>query len=71
MKNLKNMVAAIVLTAILGMGATTARAGFLITDKATPVTGEVTQFSETDSQDLGAMLDGVIVMGIKGVIVMG
>jgi hypothetical protein len=68
MKNLKNTIAAVGLMAILGMNATVAKAGLLITDKATPADGAQCQISK---DDFGAKIKGLIVIGLNGLIVIG
>ena len=71
MKNLKNMLAAITLTAVLMLGATSANAGILLSDLA----GTVNQnpcTEQTTKVDGGiAINDGIIVAGFTGIIVAG
>ncbi len=67
MKNLKNTIAAIGLATVLGMGATTAKAGILISDK----TGNMTENAECSTareETLTSKIKGIIVVGIAGLI---
>jgi len=73
MKNLKNMVAALSLMAVLGFGAVSANAGLLISDRSSngcaPVKNDIlTQLSGI--LIVGApMLDGIIILGRNGLLI--
>ena len=62
MKNLKNMMAAVTMLAVLVLGTTSANAGLLMSDRANPGQGN----SCTVKQDIMADLTGIILhrMGI-------
>lgn len=66
MKNLKNMVAATGLMAILGMGAVTANAGILISDAANQ--GGETQCQAT-TNDTELDVQGIIIASITGILI--
>ena len=63
MKNLKNIVAALTLTATLGFSSTIANAGILMSDKATPSTTCSTK------RVRATFLEGIIIIGKAGMLV--
>ena len=71
MKNLKNTLTAAVLMAVLGMGATVAKAGLLISDKATPADDTQCKVNDAKSDIKGFILvglNGFILVGVNGLI---
>lgn len=67
MKNLKNLLAAVTLMAVLMIGASTAKAGLLVSD----FTGSAPETPCTETNDDTKLDWGVIVNGATGVIVNG
>jgi hypothetical protein len=71
MKNLKNMMAAVLMVAVLMIGATSAKAGILLSDFA-PEAGNGGTCGQTTDRDTVASSEntGIIVMDFTGIIVM-
>ena len=68
MKNLKNTISALTLMVVLGLGAVSANAGFMITDKNAPCQGD------SITKDLADVLGGITVAGmpmLDGIIIIG
>ena len=68
MKNLKNMMSALSLMVVLGLGAVSANAGFMISDKSAPCQGD------SITKDLADTLGGITVAGmpmLDGIIIIG
>ncbi|CAN5321822.1 hypothetical protein BH10ACI1_BH10ACI1_30950 [soil metagenome] len=71
MKNLKNMLAAITLTAVLMLGATSANAGILLSD-FTGTSNQNPCTEQTTKNNGGvAVNDGILVAGFTGILVAG
>jgi hypothetical protein len=64
MKNLKNIVATLTLTATLGLGATAANAGMLISDKATKDSKPCSAKSVR-----GVFATGILIIGKAGLLI--
>ena len=75
MKNLKKMIAALGLTTAIAMTASTAKAGFLLTDLTDGDTNQpCTEKTDTSKTDWGFILTdatGVVVHGFTGIIIVG
>jgi len=65
MKNLKNMLTAVAMTAVLGFGTVSANAGFIISDKSATPKDCVAQTGVIDQ------IAGIIIVGLNGIIIVG
>lgn len=74
MKNLKNTISALTLMVVLGLGAVSANAGFMITDRNAPC--QDNSFTKDLADTIGGitvagmpMLDGIIIIGRDGLMI--
>lgn len=75
MKNLKNMISAASLMAVMAIGAISANAGLLISDRNAPGTTPTVKGQCTPIKDNTQSLDGIIIIGFQevldGIIIIG
>ena len=64
MKNLKNMLTAVAMTAVLGVGTVSANSGFIITDKS----ANTTKPCAVKDGGILQQMSGIIIVGLSGFI---